>query len=194
MVCSRFRRRGVVFAVGDEDEHLLGPLGVGDQLVCRGHDGVVERGAAAGFDVRQPVAQLVDVGGELLIDEGLVGEVDDKGFVLRVGGLDQIERALVHRRALARHGAGVVDHQADGDGQIGVLEADEGLLDAVLEDLEVVFGQVLDQAVAVEHRGVEHHFFHVGAQHVALALFAQRTGESERAARHRASAPGRGPR
>ena len=63
-------------------EHLLGALGVGDQLVGGGDDGVVERGAAAGLDVRQAVAQLVDVGGELLVDEGLVGEVDDEGLVL----------------------------------------------------------------------------------------------------------------
>ena len=124
--------RGVVFAVGNQDQHLLGPLGVGHQLIRGCHHGVVERGAASGLDVTQPVAQLVHVGGKLLVDEGLVGKVHYKGLVLRVRGMDQIQRALVHRRALARHGPGVVHHHRNRNRKIGVLETDEGLLDAVL--------------------------------------------------------------
>ena len=53
---------GIVVAVGDEDEHLLGTLGVGGQFVGRGHHGIVKRGAAAGIDVRKPIAQLVNIG------------------------------------------------------------------------------------------------------------------------------------
>ena len=49
-------RGGVVFAVGDEDDDLLGALGIGGQLVGRGHHGVVESGAAARLDVAQPIA------------------------------------------------------------------------------------------------------------------------------------------
>ena len=184
--------RGVVVAVGDEDDHLLGVLGVGRQLVGRGRHGVVQRGAAAGLDVAQPLAQLVHIGGEILVDEGLVGKVHHEGLVLGVGGLDQVEGALVHRGALAAHGAGVVHHQRNGDRKVGVLEADERLPDAVLEDLEVFLLQVRDHAVAVEHRAVERHLFHVGVQNVALALFAQ--SRETQTARHPASAPGRGPR
>jgi hypothetical protein len=47
---------------------------------------------------------------------------------------NQVERGLVDRRALLVHGAGVVDDQADGDGDVGVLEAEQVLLDAVFED------------------------------------------------------------
>src|ERR1035438_342810 len=76
--------RGIVFAVGDEDEDLFWALGIGDELVRGGYDGVVERGAAAGFDMAEAVAKLVDVGGKLLVNECLVREVHDKGFVLGI--------------------------------------------------------------------------------------------------------------
>ena len=49
---------GVVFAVGNQHQHLLGPLGVGRQFVGRSHHRIVERGAAARFDVSQAIAQL----------------------------------------------------------------------------------------------------------------------------------------
>ena len=89
---------------------------------------------------------------------------------------NQVQRALVHRRPLPVHRSRVVDHQRNRNRQIGVLKADDVLLDAVLKDLKVVLLQVLDQLVAVQHRAVQHHLFHVGAQHVAFALLAQRPG------------------
>ena len=117
--------RGVVFAVGNQNQHLLGVLGVGRQLVCRGRHGVVERRSAARIEMAQPVAQLVHIRGELLVDEGLVAEVHHESLVLRVGGRDQVQRALVHRRPLARHRAGVVHHQRNRNRKVGVLKADQ---------------------------------------------------------------------
>ena len=73
-----------------------------------------------------------------------------------------------------------------------MLKADELLLDAVFEDLKVLFLQILDQAVAVEHGAVEHHLFNVGVQNVALALFCAAAAAA--GASHPASAPGPGPR
>ena len=80
---------------------------------------------------------------------------------------------LLTEGRLRSHGPGVVDHQAHGDGKIGVLEADDVLLDPVFVDLKIVFGQVLNQLRAVEHGGVEHHFFDVGVEQVALAFLAE---------------------
>ena len=63
----------------------------------------------------------------------------------------------------------------DGDGQIGVLEADDGLLDAVFEDLEVVLGEVLDQvSVPSSTVAFSDHFFDVGVQDVAAVFLVQR--------------------
>jgi hypothetical protein len=50
---------GVVFAVGDDDDDLLGILGVGGELVGGGDYGVVEGGAAAGLDVARPSLSLL---------------------------------------------------------------------------------------------------------------------------------------
>ena len=74
-----------------------------------------------------------------------------------------------------------------------MLKADDGLLDAVLENGEVIFGQILDQAVAVEHGGIEDNFFHILAKDVAAAFLADFVGRG-RGRGHPASAPGRGPR
>jgi len=46
-------------AVGDDHQHLLGPLGVGGQLVGRSRHGIVERGAALGVHLRQAFAELL---------------------------------------------------------------------------------------------------------------------------------------
>ena len=112
----------------------------------------------------QPVAQLVYVGSEFLIDEGLVGEVHDKRLVLRIRSLNQIQRALVYRRSLARHGPRVVHHDGDRNRQVSVLKADQRLLHAVLADREIFPFQVGNHPVAVEHGAVQHHLFHILAQ------------------------------
>lgn len=155
-------RGGVVFAVGDEDDDLLGIFAVGGELVGGGDDGVVERGAAASLDVRESLAQLFDAGGEVLIDVGFVGKVDDEGFVLGIGGLNEIERGFVDGGTLLIHGAGVVDDDADGDRHVFMLEADEGLRLAVFEDAEVFFLEVVnDAALAVDDGDVECDLFDI---------------------------------
>ncbi len=93
----------------------------------------------------RPSAQLADVGGEVLVDEGLVGEVDDEGFVITIRRLDQIECGGVHCRTLVAHGAGIVDEDAHRHRNVLVLEGSDGLRHAVFEDFEVVLGEVVDQ-------------------------------------------------
>jgi len=119
----------------------------------------------------EPVAQLVHVGCKLLIDEGLVGEIHDKCLVLRIRSLNQVQGTFVHRRTLARHGPRVIHHQCNRNRQIRVLEADERLLDAIFQNLKIVFLQVRNQLVALEHGAVEHDFFHIRMQNVAFPLF-----------------------
>jgi hypothetical protein len=47
-----------------------------------------------------------------------------------------------------------------------VLKAEDVLLDAVFEDLEVVFGEAGHELGSFEHRGVEDYFLDVGVQNV----------------------------
>ena len=54
---------GVVFAVGDDEDDLLGAAGAVGELIGGGDDGVVEGGTAAGLDVGQAVFELVGVAG-----------------------------------------------------------------------------------------------------------------------------------
>ena len=108
--------------------------------------------------------------------------------------LDQIERALVDGRPFLRHRSGVIDHQRNRDGKVGVLKADDVLLHAIFENREVLFLQILDQLVAIQHRRVEHHFFHIGVQNETAALLAHAFAcIGAQRWRCRASAPGRGP-
>ena len=59
---------------------------------------------------------------------------------------------------------------ADRNRQIGVLKADDVLLHAVFENLKVLLASAsAPTAVAFQHRGIQHHLFHVGAQNVSFA-------------------------
>ena len=52
------------------------------EVIGRGDHGVVERGAAARFDLLQTFRHLGDVGGEILVEVVLIVKVDDENFVL----------------------------------------------------------------------------------------------------------------
>ena len=59
----------------------------------------------------RPDLKLFDVAGEIDIEVGVVVEVDDEDFVLRVGILDQRQRRGFHRLAFFPHAAAVIDHR-----------------------------------------------------------------------------------
>src|ERR1700733_3645309 len=131
----RFFQRGarsIVFSIRDDQQNLLGTLGVLGQVIGRGHDGVVQGGAALGIDMREAVTQLVHVGSEILIDVGLVGKVDHEALIVRIGVVDQIEGSSIHRLALGAHGAGVVYQNSQRYGNVLVQERSDGLLYPVL--------------------------------------------------------------
>ena len=72
----------------------------------------------------------------------------------------RLMRGLVDSGALVVHGAGGVNEEADGDGEVFVAEAGDGLRDAVLVDVEGVLdrGFWMSAAGAVEDGGVEADF------------------------------------
>ena len=165
------QRGGVVFAVSDDEEDLLGEPGAVGELIGGGDDGVVEGGAAAGFDVGEALAQLVDVGGEVLIEEGLVGKVDDEGFVLGIGGAHEVESSGVDGGALVAHGAGVINENAEGNGHVRVGEGNDVLEDVVFVDVEIALLEVLDEvAVVVDNGAVEDDFVDVTGEGVDAVL------------------------
>ena len=79
----------------------------------------------------EAIAQLGDVGGEILIDVRLVGKIDHETLILRVRVLHQIEGRHIHCLALGAHGAGVVDQNAERYGNVLMLKGGNGLGHAI---------------------------------------------------------------
>jgi hypothetical protein len=72
--------------------------------------------------VGEAIAQLVHVGGEVLVDVGLVREIHYEALVIRVRGMHQIQGRRIDRLAFGAHGARVVDQNAERDGYVLVLK------------------------------------------------------------------------
>ena len=130
------RTGGVVVAVGDDQQHLLAALGALGQVVRRGDDSVIQRRSAAGLDVVETLLQLGNAVGEVLVDVGLGAEVHQKGLILRIGELHQVQRRRIHRRTLVVHRAGAVDQNSQRNGQVLMPEAANLLGHTVLKDAE----------------------------------------------------------
>src|SRR5437016_6892310 len=77
---------GIVFAVGNHEQHFLLQLGAFLQMVGRGDQRVVKRRAAAGFNFLQAFLQFLDVTGVILVQVVLVIEIDDKNLVIFIAG------------------------------------------------------------------------------------------------------------
>ena len=115
--------------------------------------------------MRQAFLQFRDTGGQVGILVGLIGKVHDDRFIFRVRSLHQVEGCFIHSLPLGAHGAGVVHQDRQRDGKILVLKRSDGLLYAVLGNLEVVLLQVLDQvSVIVDYGRRQNHFFYIARQ------------------------------
>ena len=162
----------LVFAVG-EDDHRFAPDLVLQLLVRAQIDCVVEQGASrrggnrpaaqsrrstahAGIDLHlvQGAGQVTHIVGEVLIEVHIHIKVDDEGKVLLTQHAAQKlgARLLLDGQHARLAGAGV-DHDAQGQRLVRFRRKIlDGLRLAVLEHLEVVFGEVGNQhAVLVLH-------------------------------------------
>src|SRR5437899_8226268 len=165
---------GIVFAVGNHEQHFLLQLGAFLQMVGRGDQRVVKRRAAAGFNFLQAFLQFLDVTGVILVQVVLVIEIDDKNLVIFIAGANQIECSLVYTVALFAHRSGIVDHDSQGDRDVLVPERSDGLRLAVLQNCEGALVEVRDHVLLViNHGGVEHDLLRARVKDEATAL---RTG------------------
>ncbi len=155
----------VVLAIGDDEDDALFEMRGLHQVVTGGDEGIVKTGAAASFNVLQRAGEEVHVAGEVLIEIVLVVEVDDADLVLRIAGLDQVEGGGVDAGTLAAHAAGVINDDAEGDGNIVAAKGRDALRMVVLEDLKGLAVKSADQmAVLIHHGGVQRDLLHIGAE------------------------------
>ncbi len=146
----------VVFAVGDHEQNLFVLVAL-LEVIERADYGVIERGAAASVNAFESFFKFGDAAGEILVEVEVVVvvEIDDEGFVVRIGGLDESESGFVDAGTLVAHGAAVVNDQAHADGNVFALEERKFLLGFVLKDAEVVFLEAVNKfAAIIEHGGV----------------------------------------
>ena len=134
----------VVVAVGDEDDSAAygASLLQGEHLVPAGPvERVEEGGASAGPQLADALVEEIDVVGEVLREIGLDVEAFDEGAVVEVKYLEEELDCgvLLELEALADGAAGV-EHDADAQGEIGLLgEAEDGeWRTAVVEEAEVL--------------------------------------------------------
>jgi hypothetical protein len=147
----------VVYTIGDDQQNLLVLVAL-LKVIERADDGVVERGAAASVNAFECFLKFGDAAGEILVEIEIVVvvEINDEGFVLGIGGLDESQGSFIDARALVAHGAAVVDHQAHADRDVFAFEEREFLFSLVFEDAEIVFLEAVNEfAAIVEDSGVE---------------------------------------
>ena len=160
-----------VLPVGNDQYGLLFFLSLPN--VLQGQvDSVIEGGAAPGIDVIQGVGEIVEVLGELLVQEDLVVEVDQEDFVFRIAGLGKGDGGLIDPVALAAHAAAVVDHQTQRNGDILDLEERDLLLNLVLVDFEIALLQPFYQLLLpVVDGDVEQPEIHVHLERIVVPGF-----------------------
>src|SRR5882724_12391577 len=162
---------GIVFAVGNHEQHFLLQLGAFLQMVGRGDQRVVKRRAAAGFNFLQAFLQFLDVTGVILVQVVLVIEIDDKNLVIFIAGANQLECGLVHTVARFAHRSGIIDDDSQGDRDVLVPERSDGLGLAVLQNCEGALVEVRDHVLLViNHGGVEHDLLRARVKDEATAL------------------------
>jgi hypothetical protein len=143
------QQAGRVLAVGEDHDrlpaNLLGVLGDDLlQVLQRDVDGVVEGGRAAGRRLLDRRLELSRAVREVLQDDDAAIEVDHLGEILRPKPLRKADRGFLRRRQLGVHTGAGVEQQRQRDRQVGAVEEGDVLLDAVLENVEILGGQVGD--------------------------------------------------
>ena len=140
----------VIFTVGDDEQNLLVLMAL-LEVIERADDGVIESGAATSVNAFESFLEFGDAAGEILVEVEVVVvvEVDDEGFVVRVGGLNESERGFVDAGTLVAHGAAVVNDQAHADGNVFAFENGKFLFGFVFEDAEILFFEAVNEFASV---------------------------------------------
>src|ERR1017187_8214256 len=152
----------IIFAVGDYHNHpaeVIAGLFPPQFVVAGDINGVVERGAAAGVEPADGGIQLIGVGSQLGNHFRVAVEAEHHGLV-EVGAHGVFEKlaggVLLKTKAFADAVAGI-DEDAEAEGQVGFgSELLDDLRMLVLKNLEIVLGEIGDEAALFVDDGEEH--------------------------------------
>ena len=142
-------------------------------MIERADDGVIERSAAARVNAFEGFLEFGDTAGEILVEIEVivVVEIDDEGFVVRIGSLDESQGGFIDAGTLVAHGTTIVDHQAHADRNIFTLEERKFLFGFILEDSEIFFFKAIYKfATVVEYGGVKDDEANVNLDGAALLV------------------------
>ena len=144
----------IVFAVGDHQQNFLVFVAF-FQMIERADDGVIERSAATGVNAFEGFLEFGDTAGEILVEIEVIVviEIDDEGFVVRIGSLDESQGGFIDAGTLVAHGAAIVNHQAHADRNIFALEERKFLFGFVFEDAKIVFLKAINEFAAIIEYG-----------------------------------------
>ena len=136
----------VVAPVGDDEQSFALLAGI-LHFVQSKIDGIEQGGAMTRADCRESGFDIFDGTSEVFNELGAVVEADDKEFILRIGGLHELDDGVPGSDEFGGHGAGEVHDDADGDGGIFRGEGTDFLHRVVFVDEEVVLFESRNQSV-----------------------------------------------
>ena len=142
-------------------------------MIERADDGVIERSAAARVNAFEGFLEFGDAAGEILVEIEVIVviEIDDEGFVVRIGSLNESQGGFIDAGTLVAHGAAIVDHQAHADRNIFALEERKLLFGFVFEDAKIVFLEAINEfAAIIEDGGMKNDQANVNLDGAALLV------------------------
>src|ERR1700741_803048 len=127
----------IIASIGEDEQGTFG-------VVCTPHlakaeiDGVEEGGSAFGSGHHHAALQVFDAVGEGAGQFGAFIEADEEKLILRVGGLEELDRCLARFINFVGHAATEIENNAYRNGDIFRRKADNFLLRVVFKNAEVV--------------------------------------------------------
>lgn len=136
---------------------IIAPIGKDEQgtfgVMCTPHltepevDSVQKGSPALRGSQHHPALKIFDTVGKRAGEFSALIEADQKKLILRIGGLEELQRGFACFVNLIAHAAAEIENDTDGDGYVFGGKSDDFLLGAVFVNAEVILIQTSHKAV-----------------------------------------------
>ena len=128
-------------------------------------DGVEQRRQTAGLHLLEGIANLLGLATEGHGEVDLIVEFREKRLIVRTHSLEHGGGGIPRRPQLEIHAAADIECQPDRQGNVLAGEVGDGLLHAIVEQLEVLLAEAEDEAVhGIGNRNRDHHQIGLGPE------------------------------